>query len=187
MSDTKPDIVRRLCEAVVRRLRPPRVIYDRLGRSPYLSRWYLLGGPRTDGEAFDQHGATLPGVVFQNLPINIYVHRFHRSDDDSALHNHPWRWSVSFILAGGYTEERRDDTDPGDGYGRVVTREVRPGSVNVIRDSDFHRVDLLEHDAWSIFVAGPKSGSWGFWDRWTGEYLPWREFIGKLRQQDAEC
>ena len=49
----------------------------------------------------------------------------------------------------------------------------------VIHDHDtFHRVDLLEDDAWSHFLVGPKTKSWGFWDRVTGQYTEWREFFG---------
>ncbi len=44
---------------------------------PYLRRWWLI--PR-------------------NPVFNLYVHHFLRSDDDRALHDHPWP-SVSVILA----------------------------------------------------------------------------------------
>lgn len=37
---------------------------------------------------------------------NLYLHRFLRPDEDGELHNHPWRWAVSVMLAGGYAEER---------------------------------------------------------------------------------
>lgn len=166
---------RAVLEAVTANL-IPRVIYDRAGVSPYLSRFYLLGGPRTkQSEIFDRHGNPLQGLEWEDLPFNIYLHKFHRGDDDEALHNHPWKWSVSFVLAGGYSEERR--------VGETVERIlVQPFTFNVIRDNDFHRVDLLEKDAWTIFFAGPKTQSWGFWDRHTGKFWPWREFIFNLRQ-----
>ena len=37
------------------------------------------------------------------------LHRIHRPDADAHLHNHPWRTCRSFILSGGYTEERLVD------------------------------------------------------------------------------
>lgn len=49
---------------------------------PYLLRWYLI--PR-------------------NPIVNVYLHKFLRSDDDRALHDHPW-WFVSLILRGQYDE-----------------------------------------------------------------------------------
>ena len=78
------------------------------------------------------------------------------------------------MIAGGYREERRLGA-------RVISRLVSPLSLNWISGDDFHRVDLLEEDAWSIFIAGPKASSWGFWDRDTGEYTPWREFLARKK------
>lgn len=77
-------------------------------------------------------------------------------------------------IAGGYREERRLGN-------RLVSRVVAPLSFNFIGADDFHRVELLEHDAWSLFLVGPKVASWSFWDPRTGELTPWREFIAKKR------
>jgi hypothetical protein len=52
---------------------------------PYLTRCYLFGKDRAWG--------------------NIYLHHFHSSDQGDELHNHPWT-GLSFVLAGGYSEER---------------------------------------------------------------------------------
>ena len=49
---------------------------------PYLLRWFLI--PR-------------------NHILNVYLHKFLRSDDDRALHDHPW-WFVSIMLRGRYLE-----------------------------------------------------------------------------------
>lgn len=154
---------------------PPRVIFDRLGVSPYLSRWYLTSKPTMpDGSNPFADGQTREGIQWPQGNFGVYLHRFHRSDEDQALHNHPWRWALSFVLAGGYREERRFGN-------QVVQRDVKPLSFNFIRDVDFHRVDLYEHDCWSLFVVGPKISSWGFWDRKTRAFVPWREFITQLR------
>lgn len=40
----------------------------------------------------------------RNWATNIYFHVVRRSDDDRALHDHPW-WSFSIVLEGGYWEE----------------------------------------------------------------------------------
>lgn len=179
-------LARIVCETLTAGM-APRVIYDRAGMSPYLSRFYLLGGPRSkQEEVFDNRGSPVEGAVLEELPFNIYLHKFHRGDDDEALHNHPWKWSVSFILAGGYAEERRvpasEGLPPNKAWDTVERRLVLPFTFNIIRDNDFHRVDLLEEDAWSIFFAGPKTQNWGFWDRDTNKFWPWREFIFGLRQ-----
>lgn len=102
----------------------------------------------------------------------VYLHRFMRSDADQELHNHPWS-ATSLILAGGYREERRD--------ARVVTgvawQDYRPGDVNIIAPDTFHRVDLLEHDCWTLCTVGPRVQDWGFWDRHSGAFTQWEEFV----------
>jgi hypothetical protein len=165
---------RRLAVKLASVLPEPRVIMDRDGKTPYLSRYYVFGGPRGQ-DSFDEHGDPLPTTIWRKLPFNIYLHKFHRGDDDEALHNHPWRWSFAIILAGGYVEQRRV------GLRKMIWRHVLPGSINIIRGDDYHRVELIEKDAWSIFVAGPRVTSWNFWDASTGETVPWREFIDRKR------
>jgi hypothetical protein len=96
------------------------------------------------------------------------------SDHGTAIwpdHRHPWRWAISLVLKGGYSEERRS----GDS---VVRRRVRPWRLNRLTDRDFHRVDLTDGDAWTLFLVGPITQSWGFWDRDTKRFTPWKEFLG---------
>lgn len=127
------------------------------GGSPYLTRWYLWPeGPR---DAEDEGS---------DLPFAMFIHRFHRGDADREQHNHPWDLSVAIVLAGGYREERGDEV-------KIFT----PGTINVIKADDFHRVDLLnpEMGSWSLFVAGRKAGGWGFRDKATGAFIPQREYL----------
>lgn len=128
--------------------------------SPYLTRWYVLPrGPRTDANS-DQVATTTPFAIF--------IHFFHRSDEDRDQHSHPWDKSYALILKGGYTEERGD---------RVKT--FRPGMINIIRRDDYHKVTLLnpKKGSWSLFIAGRNVGSWGFRDMQTGEHIPWKEYL----------
>lgn len=154
-----------------------RVIMDRAGKSPYLSRYYVFGKPTmTDGSSpFDQFGNPKRQVILKD-GWGLYIHRFHQDDAAGGLHSHPFSWMLSFVIAGGYIEERRKGSD-------VITRIVRPLSFNFLRSSDFHRVDLVEHDAWTLFLVGPKTKTWGFWDRATGRYTPWREFLDTERER----
>lgn len=97
-------------------------------------------------------------------PINkrpgpsIFLHRFVASDPDTAVHSHPWGWSSSLILVGGYREERCD------GRGGVVVREFRPGDVNILDAHIKHRIDLVGKDCWTLFLAGPFEKAWSFSD-----------------------
>jgi hypothetical protein len=163
------------------KLPSPQIIYDRNVFSPYLSRWYLLGAPRMPDKSwvFDKNGVPKEGAMWNKQSIGIYLHRFHRDDDELELHNHPWRWAVSIVLVGGYIEERRGKNDV------VRVRIVRPWRINFIRAEDFHRVDLIEQDAWTLFFVGPKFTGWGFWNRDTKKFLPWRQFISQLRDPTA--
>jgi hypothetical protein len=129
----------------------------------YLTRYYLFGKNREWG--------------------NIFLHHFHRSDMDigtdglGLLHNHPFDWSVGFILAGGYWEERRQED------GSVIRRKVKPFTFNFISREDFHRVDLLDEQngAWTLFFTGSrKNNSWGFWDRITREFIDWKKVVGAI-------
>lgn len=166
--------LRPLLKAITARMDPPRVIND--GDTPYLSRWYLRGVPTMpDGSPpFDTRGEPREAAVFPNKGgIDVYLHKFHRGNNDAALHDHPWSWGVSLILAGGYVEERR--------MGRaVVQRILGPLSLNVLTADDFHRVDLIEDDAWTLFVVGPKIKSWGFWlpGNPVSKITPWRKYLG---------
>ena len=155
---------------------PARLIYGGDAESIYLSRWYVIGSPTmSDGSSpFDRFGNPKVQAIWPNRTLGLYVHRFHRSDVDRELHNHPWSWALSLVLAGGYREERRFGS-------RVVSRVVPPLSLNWIGGNDYHRVDLIEEDAWSLFLVGPKVSSWSFWDRRTGKVTPWREFLQRTQ------
>jgi hypothetical protein len=159
----------------------PRIIYDRMGVSPYLSRWYVIGKPvASDGlPVFAPDGNPREGITWndRNGPVAVYLHKFHRGDDDLEPHNHPWKWSIAIILSGGYYEDRLGKD------GNLHRRTMLPGMVNVIRANDFHRVDLIGEESWSLFIAGPRVGSWGFWDSKLKEVIPWREFIARKRGQ----
>ncbi len=103
---------------------------------------------------------------------SIYIHHFHSSDSDLELHNHEWKISASLILYGSYAEERRGSDD------KIKIKIVSPGSLNIIKGSTFHRVDLLTPEVWTLFISGHKGkSSWGFWDRHTGKFTQWEKFI----------
>lgn len=101
----------------------------------------------------------------------LYLHYFYRGDQDRDLHNHPWTKSVSLILTGGYVEERLSKKEKiGPNY-KVIKRVVGPGSLNVIRSDDFHRIDLIGGSTWTLFTSGKKVKDWGFIIRETGKYM----------------
>jgi len=110
--------------------------------NPYMTRWF---------------------VIPKNRWLNVYIHKFHRSDDDRALHDHPW-WSVGLILRGGYW----DVTPAGRQW-------IGPGRIKVRSAETKHRVELQDgKPSWSLFITGPRIREWGFWC--PQGWRHWREF-----------
>jgi hypothetical protein len=112
----------------------------------YLTRWWL--GPNSEW----------PDAQGRTGGEGKYLHFFHRSDWSRNLHNHPSKFGAALVLRGGYIETRIDD-------GGLTTRYDRyPGDVNVITQTTFHRVELMDpKGSWSLFYIGPRSGKgWGF-------------------------
>ncbi len=112
---------------------------------PYLLRWWVI--PR-------------------NRVLNVYLHCILRSDDDRALHDHPWPF-VSIILRNGYVEHRFDDPDwRSDPQRRVRTRMTHHGERAVVfrLPRTPHRLQILP-DSWAmtLVITGPVIRPWGFW------------------------
>lgn len=115
---------------------------------PYLLRWWII--PR-------------------NRWFNIYLHKFLRSDDDRALHDHP-AWNISLPLSGGYWEFQFAEPDlwPVDKSERVFWRRRWLPVFRTAKTA--HRIQLrcrhpqLRGDpVWTLWISGPKLRDWGFW------------------------
>ena len=143
---------------------------------PYLDRWYIWprSARRRPGESRDYR------PVEGNL-LGVYVHLFHRSDEDRARHDHP-RDNVSVLIRNSYTEHMQVAPivtcfDP-----PVIVCRRDPGDVVFRRAATAHRVELdmgngvprQPVQVVSVFVTGPKKRDWGFWCE--NGWRPWREF-----------
>ena len=83
--------------------------------------------------------------------VRVYLHRFVACDED-GVHDHPFLYSLSLILAGWYYEDR------------WAKRYIRRW-FNFIGPNTFHRVVLphhAPHDVWTLFLHVPRSKPWGF-------------------------
>lgn len=129
--------------------RPPDFIIGRPGE-PYLLRWWLI--PR-------------------NRFFNVYLHEFWRSDDDRALHDHPW-FNFSFLIDGQYTEHTIE-------AGGINKRELKKAGDFRFRWSGkfAHRIELTHGRCTTIFVTGPKYREWGFHCPERG-WVHWKDFCG---------
>lgn len=110
----------------------------------YLKRWYL----------------------FRQEYLNIYIHKFLRSDEDRALHSHPFN-SIIIPIWQGYLEHL---------WGGKI-RRVFPIIGLRFRTGDFrHRVELIEDKtAWSIFIRFKRYQEWGFYPA-EGGFIHWKDW-----------
>lgn len=104
----------------------------------------------------------------QFMGLTFYLHRFVDVDPDEGVHNHPWN-ATAVCLAGGYTEARMTTLCPIDGW-QEKYRQIRMGSVNRIRVSDFHQIVQMEPETWTLFVHGRLKAGWGFLRRQKCDY-----------------
>lgn len=122
---------------------------------PYLLRWWLL--PR-------------------NPVFNVYLHCFLRSDDDRALHDHPWLFNCSMLLQGRY----REHTPAGAFERHAGDWKFRWGGAP-------HRVELLTSDdqlaaCWTLFITGPRVREWGFYC--PKGFVHWKAFTASTDKGD---
>lgn len=113
----------------------------------------------------------------RNAFLNVYLHIVRRSDDDRALHDHPW-WNFSCVLDGGYFEHTIL-------AGGIHKKVWTPAGTMRFRwhGKLAHRLELERN--WSdvegtpdeipvrtIFITGPVMRRWGFHDSsgWVDAY-----------------
>jgi hypothetical protein len=120
----------------------------------YLRRWYVI--PR-------------------NPWSNIYLHEFRRSDDDRALHDHPWD-NASLVLYGEVDEITPEGTFRRSAGDRIERKAA-----------DAHRIELIGPFAVSLFITGPKVREWGF--HCPSGWVHWEQFTapGDSRLVGAGC
>jgi hypothetical protein len=118
---------------------------------PYLLRWWVI--PR-------------------NQCFNIYLHRFMRSDDPRAPHDHPWH-NVSILLKGEYLEHLPE----GAVKLRKPWRPWAPWRVYARRATAAHRIELIVcgRPVWSLFFTGPVIRRWGF--HCPKGWVFWKDFV----------
>lgn len=123
-------------------MRKPNVIIGS-PEEPYLLRWHIIP---------------------KNPIFNIYLHCFLRSDDDRALHDHPWT-NMSILLKGRYFEYAKTGR-----YLRMAGDIVfRP------RGTFAHRIELIKNEpCWTLFLTGPRYRVWGF--HCPKGWVPWQDF-----------
>lgn len=152
---------------------PDQIIYRNTGR--YLVRWWVLG--RVWDEAKREY------VPRRFFGFTWYLHQFVQSDDDRAMHDHPWRW-WSFLLRGAYYEYRpwsfrRNHAGVMVPSGTTI-HYYEAGSIRSGQATDIHRIELArgahrqELPTWTWFFVAEKEREWGFWCPQGWKF--WRDF-----------
>lgn len=102
-------------------------------------------------------------VIPRNEMYNVYLHDIRKSDDDRAMHDHPWE-NTSLLISGGYIEHTPDG---------IFERKV--GDIVHRKPTDLHRLEVMPGQrAISLFATGPKVRNWGF--QCPKAWVPWEEF-----------
>jgi len=105
---------------------------------------------------------------------NLYLHKYLGSDDDRALHDHPWAsWSI--LLWGNLYEVTQVEvrgSEAKTSEKREVVKRIWP-LIPKYRSAKYsHRLILKGNKALTLFLTGKKSREWGFhcpkgWVHWT--------------------
>lgn len=110
--------------------------------SPYLSRWEF----------------------FSSNMFAIYLHKFHRSDDRSSLHDHPWGF-ITIPLWRGYN----DCTYNGgifEGQPTYNRKRMYPFTIHYRPATHIHFVELIDDKiAWTLIIRFKYTRTWGFWQK----------------------
>ena len=137
---------------------------------------FIIGGP--DDPYLRRHW-----LIPRNKFFNVYVHEFLRSDDDRALHDHPWLFNVSWLISGQYFEH----TIAAGGINERVHRIA--GDFKFRWGQAPHRIELLTNilqagtpletrrqvPCWTVFITGPVVRQWGFHCQDAG-WIHWKRF-----------
>lgn len=124
----------------------------------------------------------------RNPVFNVYVHEFLRSDDDRALHDHPWAFNLSWLMEGRYIEwvpSHRMERGPHDDAvwvpdpQRPIPKFRRTGQFLLRWGGAAHRIQLhaeagRELPCWTLFITGPRVRDWGFYC--PRGWVHWRVF-----------
>lgn len=99
--------------------------------------------------------------LFRSNWFGVYLHRLCRSDEDRALHDHPWTF-ISIILTAGYIEHTPEGAN-----------QHRPGAILYRPVLWQHRLEL-SRPAWTLVIRFRKFREWGF--ICPNGWIPWQEF-----------
>lgn len=103
--------------------------------------------------------------IVQTPWFAVYLHRIEGPDPGIDLHDHPWPF-VSFILRGGYREQRARvwrGRNHASTSVRVMPREHRAPGINRMHLNEAHTISqVFRVPTWTLMFVGRRSRQWGF-------------------------
>lgn len=99
---------------------------------------------------------------------SLRLHRWHRSDDKRAKHDHPADF-LTLVLAGGYTDLGRADSCKTCNLKQPecpdchFTERMTPGKLRLRKAEHRHTVDVDPGGCWTLLYFWPDRRKWGFW------------------------
>ncbi len=99
--------------------------------------------------------------LIQNAFFALYLHHLHASDEDRALHDHPWSF-WTFLLSSGYWEHTVTQRI----WRRRFTLHFRPAEWQ-------HRLELVR-PTWTLVLRLRRRREWGFVTKQG--WLDWRTY-----------
>jgi len=112
---------------------------------------------------------TLRWNLFRWRGIQVALHRWVRSDNDRALHDHS-AGNISILLTGCYRERFNHKWQP-------LRSKLRLPFIPYYRGGATpHRVELTHGPLWTLWIRFKPWREWGFWcDR--KRWVHWEDFV----------
>lgn len=124
-------------------------------QSPYLTRWEFLSSKF----------------------FAIYLHKFHRSDDNSSLHDHPWNF-IAIPLRRGYNDCTYNGLRDSEGNPAFNRKRMWPFTIHYRPATHIHFVELIDNKpAWTVIIRFKYIRYWGFWKK--GMFTVFHEYFKK--------
>lgn len=102
---------------------------------------------------------------FSTKRFAIYLHKFHRSDDNSSLHDHPWNF-ITVPLWRGYNDCQYNGGSDSEGNPTFSRKRVYPLTIHFRKATHIHFVELIDNKiAWTLVIRFKYIRVWGFWQK----------------------
>jgi hypothetical protein len=116
--------------------------------------------------------------LIQTRWFAVFLHKLCASDEDRALHDHPWSF-VTFLFHRGYWEHCEEQSLDHDTLGWVQTatpvRRWRRRFSILWRPAEWrHRLELKHQPTWTLVLRLRRRRVWGFFTK--DGWLDWRSY-----------